>query len=155
MPPFLYTTLDKSGNAWGICSDIQFASWIHPLPPFLMMSGNLEYKRGQISRWLPQLSSLNVYRGNQWRTCLDNKPRDTEETCIVSGDRGRLHVSSCSQSVSINYLAVTSKRGYICHFVYTCLWTQSTMELNQNHIPRDARYWLFTWGRILILKLGG
>ena len=50
--------------------------------------------------------------------CLNNKPRDTEETCIVSGDRGQLHISSCSQSASNNNLAVTSKRGYKSSCVY-------------------------------------
>ena len=93
-PPFLHTTFRQKWGG-GICSNIQFVSYIRPLPPFFMVLST----RTQIRQLHDdcRAASLNVLLLEISSACVDTKLRGTKATCIVCGNRGRLCANPCSQ----------------------------------------------------------
>lgn len=86
IPPFLHTTFEvKVGR--GVCSNIQ---WMTPSP--LLVPHKLVCNVDIHNCCCKNSSFTGCVLREISSACLDTKPKGVEESCIISGDRGRPHV---------------------------------------------------------------
>ena len=120
--PFLHTTLRQTWGG-GVCLNIQFVSYICPLPPFLIVLTTRKFDNHDDCRGFLKERQLHwtCATGNQRRLCW-SKPRGTKTTCIVCGNGRRLRISSRSQCEQKNLSSGQETRWwYFCVYVFTNL----------------------------------
>ena len=143
MPPFLHTTLKQKWGG-GICSNIQFVSCIRPSLCSLQSSIRARSTIKTTAAAFRKNGSFDERVLQEIRcACID----------IVSGDRGRPHVSShfqCEQLSNIKPGGGQTTRLHIVICVYV-FRTQSMMELLKA-CPEDTRYGAFTRGKSIYPK---
>ena len=97
-PPPLFAHYFEAKVGRGVCSNIQLVSCIRPS---LCSSQSLIHVRVTIT-----MTAVAFWKNSSFAECIlweissarvDTKLRDIEIACIISGDRGRPRVSSCSQ----------------------------------------------------------
>ena len=131
--PFLHTAMKQKWE-WGICSNIQFISCI--CPSLYSWQSLIHIPSIPCNHKVDKSGSFNehVLQEISYVCCQE---ASKQPSCIVSGDRGGPHISSCS-CVHNETLVVAREWGYN-GFVCMCILILTMTKLNQKLTKSMAR----------------